>query len=197
MTIAVTQVGIVLLIATGVASADPQPDPSSPPIRVGFELGVDAAWTTTGNPYNPTAGGAGPLFALVVGGQLTERFGLYGVLRTPFYFFADHLPGLGISIDWFDFNALVLSIAVRRFTLSVGPSLDILLPTQGNYAVGGGADLRVDYELVRQTADKGQARITLGLLVHPSAMHFTEAHGYFSFLKTVVVVGLSAGAQWH
>jgi hypothetical protein len=158
-------------------------------------VGVAVADTTTGNPYSPEAQGGGLIMAITAGAQVTRHIGLYGVLRTPSYIWKDQMPGVGLTIDWFDFNALVVTFSFNRLTLAAGPSLDIQWPVYANPGIGGGADVRFDFELVHRTENQG-ARITLGLLFHPSVMKVSEPQGYFSFLKVVWLGGLTLGVQW-
>jgi hypothetical protein len=186
---------VLALASLPLRAAEPEEVPLRK-LRAGFELGVTVADSSTGNPYNPYAQGAGLNMALTVGAQLTRHFGLYGVVRTPSYVFKDQMPGFGCSLDWFDFNALVATLTLNRVTLALGPSLDILWPVFANPGVGGGCDFRLDFELVHRTADQG-ARITIGLVAHPSAIQVSDPRGYLKYLKVMWVGGLTVGVQWQ
>jgi hypothetical protein len=167
-------------------------------LRYGVEIGGTGASLLTGNPYRPSAAGAGLVLGVRIGAQLNERFGVYWVNRAPAYLFASHMPGLGVAFDVLDFNAVMLQLSLRYdLSVSLGPSFDAMVPVHGNRAIGGGADFRLAYQLSGpRVSDDKKPRITLGLDVHPSLLAYTETHGFFAFHKRVLVAGLSLGAEW-
>ena len=181
------------------AVAGRHPGTSSSRARLGFgiELATAAAALTTGDPHHPNATGAGLALTVRVGAQLTQRLGLYYVNRAPLYVFADQMPGLGVALDCFDFNAVVLKVALSdQLAVSVGPSFDFMPPFSGNTALGGGVDARIEYALRPEHEDQ-RTRTTLGLDLHPSILSYNEKHGYFGYLKQVLVAGVSIGVQWR
>jgi hypothetical protein len=168
--------------------------PASAEYRFGLEAAVAGASLTTGTPHRPYAGGAGLVLGVSFGWRLNEWLSLRYLNRMPLYVFADEMPGLGVALDWYDFNVLALDAWVTdELFVTFGPSFDLMVPYAGNRAFGGGVDLRLQ-RVIRD--DGGTPRYTLGLFFHPSVMQWTESHGYYEFTKVVGVAGITFEALW-
>ena len=154
----------------------------------GLEVGAVGASLTTGVPHRPHAGGAGILLGFTIGFPLSDRVALHYLNRLPLYVFADGMPGLGVALDSFDFNAAVVKVAIDDDL-----SFDFMVPFFGNRAFGGGGDLRVA-RIIRDA--QRRPMLSASLFVHPSALAYTEKHGYFRFVKVVVVAGVTVEFLW-
>lgn len=164
-------------------------------VGIGLDVAGATAALTTGNPYRPYSVGGGVAFAVRVGTQLGRGVGVYYVNRTPMYLFADAMPGMGVSLDCFDFNGVMLNLSVRdNLTVGLGPSFDFMVPFFGNRAFGGGLDARIEYTVAR---DGQQSRYTIGFDLHPSVLAYNETHGFYGYTKALLVADLSIGVQWR
>ena len=195
----------LLLVLLWVAAAAAQPtasarlsDGRSQHLAIGFDVGGVTAAMTTGNPYRPYGVGGGLALAVQVGTQLGPRLGLYYLNRTPIYLFADAMPGIGVAMDSFDFNSVVLNLTLRdNLTVGLGPSFDFMIPFSGNRAFGGGVNARVEVALTDPIPNDRKGRVTIGFDVHPSVLAYRETHGFYGFTKLLLVADLSIGVQWR